>query len=132
MENYKNESLVDVAYAVLKDKKESISFAELFSKVCDLAEISTDKASDVVASFFTNLSLDGRFVTIKNNEWGLRKNYKFDDYHKESYDLYDEDASETIVSGDEEDEEDKILRGEDVDEDENDESSDTNEENEEY
>lgn len=138
MENYKNESLVDVAYAVLKDiekedEKVSISFSELFNEVCKRAEIPTEKIDGVIASFFTNLSLDGRFVTIKNNEWGLRKNFKFDDYHNESYDLYDEDTSETAIASDndEEDAEDKILRGEDIDEDESIDAP-KNEENEDY
>ena len=36
MENYKNESMVDVAYSVLKEMEDKISFKELYAKVTEL------------------------------------------------------------------------------------------------
>lgn len=122
VENYKNESLVDVAYSVLKGTKEPIAFSKLFDEVCARAEIDSYKAGEVISSFFTNLSLDGRFVALKNNEWGLRVNYKFDEIKHDLNAFYEDiDVGPSKDDEEDEDDEEKILKGE-YDDDDDDES----------
>lgn len=108
MENYKNESLIDVAYSVLSSQKDKIAFTDLFNKVCELAEVNEYSKPDIVSNFFSNLSLDGRFVALKNNEWDLRTRQTYDKVHVDLNDVYDD------IEGDSE----EVDPEEDVDEDE--------------
>lgn len=72
-ENYKNESMVDVAYSVLKDGNVTMNFVDLYNEVLKRIEVSVEDGKKLVANFYTNLSLDGRFVDLKNNEWVFEK-----------------------------------------------------------
>ena len=78
MENYKNESMVDVAYSVLKEMEEKISFKELYAKVTELIGLSEEEATNKMSMFYTNLSLDGRFAALKNGEWDLKERCVYD------------------------------------------------------
>ena len=47
--------------------------------------------------FYTNITLDGRFITVGENRWDLRSRHKFDEVHIDMNDIYaddEEDASE--------------------------------------
>ena len=71
-ENYKNESMVDVAYSVLSRKNSVTGFNDLFNEVADKLELTIDQKADAISNFYTNLSLDGRFVNLGDNQWDLR------------------------------------------------------------
>lgn len=73
-ENYKNESMVDVAYSVLSRKNSVTGFNDLFNEVADKLELTIDQKADAISNFYTNLSLDGRFVNLGDNQWDLRTN----------------------------------------------------------
>lgn len=110
VENYKNESLVDVAYSILRDRKDEISFQDLYNEVCLKHELNEAQKTEYVSTFFTNLSLDGRFVTLKNNFWDLRERHIYDKVHVDLNAIYediDQDSRESI--DDEVDEDEKAL-----------------------
>ena len=118
--DYKNESLVDVAYYILKEHEGEITFKDLFNAVAEKVEMTMDRKDASISGFFTNLSLDGRFVTLKNNEWDLRERHTFDKVHVDLNAIY-EDIEENSSSVDEDmmDEDEKNLHlGDDDDEDE--------------
>ncbi len=117
--DYKNESLVDVAYDILKEHEGEISFKDLFNAVAEKVDMTMDRKDASISGFFTNLSLDGRFVTLKNNEWDLRERHTFDKVHVDLNAIY-EDIEEDSLSADEDmmDEDEKNLHlGDDEDED---------------
>ncbi len=66
-------SMADVAFDILSTKTEAIPFSELWSEVSK----KTGATSDMVASFYSDLSLDGRFVAIDGNNWDLKSHRKF-------------------------------------------------------
>ena len=68
MENYKNESMVDVAYSVLKEMEDKISFKELYAKVTELIGLSEEEATNKMSMFYTNLSLDDMANEEKENK----------------------------------------------------------------
>lgn len=117
MKNYKNESMVDVAYEVLKKTEGQLNFKELFDEVCNLQEVSEDQKMDIISPFFTNISLDGRFVLLKNNFWDLRERQTFENISSDMNNMYDENSLDLDYSDEEISEEDRILSGE-IDEDE--------------
>ena len=45
--------------------------------------------------FYTNLSLDGRFVTLGENEWDLRSRQKYEKVHIDMNDVYSDIDNET-------------------------------------
>ncbi len=116
MKDYKNCSMADCAFDVLSNVEGEISFKELFDEVCKLQEISDDKKDDLIADLFTSLNLDGRFAVLKNNMVDLRSRRTYDEVKVDMQSLYDieetTDAENSDFEGDE-DENDKILNGED-------------------
>lgn len=124
MTDYKNKSLVDVAYDILSGHDKPIKFKDLYDEVANEAGLLDDRKASLISNFFTNLSLDGRFVALKNNEWDLRSRQTFDKVHVDLNAIYEDieegDKDSSLPLDEDEDEDDKILRsdGEDEDDDE--------------
>ena len=93
-------SLLDYAYDFLSHNKGQANFKDLWAYVCKEAGLDEDTASKRVSSFYTNLMLDGRFVTLGENVWDLRSRHTFDKVHIDMKDVYsdvetlDEDTEE--------------------------------------
>ena len=45
--------------------------------------------------FYTNITLDGRFITIGENNWDLRSRHKFDEVHIDMNDIYTDEDEES-------------------------------------
>lgn len=101
-ENYKNESMVDVAYSILKNERTILSFTELFDKVAEKLELTESEKNDRISSFYTDISLDGRLVNVKDNKWDLRVNQKYENVHMDINDVYAEMDAEAIGNRDRE------------------------------
>ena len=99
-ENYKNESMVDVAYSVLKDLNKITRFCDLYSEVAIRLELTEQEKEDRISQFYTGLSLDGRFVTLGDNEWDLRSNQTYDKVHIDMNDVYSDMEEETKANTD--------------------------------
>ena len=81
-------SLLDHAYDFLSHTNEQVNFKDMWNYVCKEAGLDEDLASKKVASFYTNLMLDGRFVTLGENIWDLRSRHTFDKVHIDMKDVY--------------------------------------------
>ena len=99
-ENYKNESMVDVAYSYLNEVKQITRFADLFNVVSERLELSDAEKENLISIFYTNLSLDGRFVTLGDNERDLRSNQTYDKVHIDMNDVYSDIEEETKANTD--------------------------------
>ena len=99
-ENYKNESMVDVAYSVLKDLNKITRFCDLYNEVAIRLELTEQEKEDRISQFYTGLSLDGRFVTLGDNEWDLRSNQTYDKVHIDMNDVYSDMEEETKANTD--------------------------------
>lgn len=110
-------SLVNAAYDVLKAKYAEeksqfapVPFANLLQEVG--AEVGIDDEEELIkiaSRFYTDLTLDGRFVIKENNTWVLRENEKFENVHIDMNEVYSLDEYE------EEEETDKKSSDEDTD-----------------
>jgi DNA-directed RNA polymerase subunit delta len=89
-ENYKNQSMLNVAYGVLKDFNREMKFSELYTEVSLRLEFTDEKKFENISKFYTDLVLDGRFVALPENVWDLRENQKFEKYHIKMEDVYNE------------------------------------------
>ena len=100
-------SLLDYAYDYVSQSKEQVSFKDLWAYVCKEAGLDEATALKKVSSFYTNLMLDGRFVTLGENMWDLRSRHTFDKVHIDMKDVYSDVESDDDEDVEEEDEEDK-------------------------
>ena len=82
-------TLLDYAEEFLKNGTEA-SFNDIWEYVVNNAFSSEEReeAKKIVARFYTNLSLDGRFVPLENNMWDLRASKKFDEIKRDWKEYY--------------------------------------------
>ncbi|MFD2170681.1 DNA-directed RNA polymerase subunit delta [Tumebacillus lipolyticus] len=115
-------SLVDLAYLVLKTTNNPYHFRDLMAELARLKGLSEEQVNDVIARLYTEINIDGRFVCIGGNVWGLKRWYptdkaapekaatgkKFvrkdldddDDFYDEDEDSFEEEAEEDDSFGD--------------------------------
>lgn len=91
-----NKSLLDYAYEVLLNSKDPISFRELFEKAVALSgqEFSPEELRHKMSSVYTQLSLDGRFIILTDNNWDLRSRHVYSQVHIDMDDAYSDDEGE--------------------------------------
>jgi DNA-directed RNA polymerase subunit delta len=71
-ENVQEFAFVEIAYLSLKDGKKPLPFKDLLEKGVKLKGLSNKEVQENVAQFYTDLNIDGRFVCIGDNQWGLK------------------------------------------------------------
>ena len=98
-------SLIEYAYSYVSGKNTSSSFKDIWAYVVEEAGLTPEEAAAKVSKFYTNLMLDGRFVTLGENEWDLRVRHTFDKVHIDMKDVYSEVDSEDDVDSEEKEEE---------------------------
>lgn len=81
-------SLLDHAYDYMSTLDNPVSFDELWKVVSQSAGLSEEIATSKVARFYTNLMLDGRFVTLGENQWDLRSRHTYDKVHIDMKEVY--------------------------------------------
>ena len=98
-------SMIDVAYALMLKKKKAISFQKLWQEVSEVKGFTKDQELEKQSLFYTNITLDGRFITVGENQWDLRSRHKFEEVHIDMNDIYVEVEEEEIETNIEEAEE---------------------------
>lgn len=121
-----DKSLVNVAYEILSEdynsgNKEPKAFLQLCSEICDRIGMTEEEFMKLVSRFYTDLTLDGRFVIKENNTWTLREHELYKNVHIDMNKVYSIDEFE----------EDDEKKDENTDEDDEDESDSYDEEKEE-
>lgn len=80
----KNElSMVEVAHAILEAKNEVLDFNQLLVEIQDYMELSDEALESRMARFYTDLNIDGSFISLGDNRWGLRAWYPIDSIDEE-------------------------------------------------
>ena len=80
----KNElSMVEVAHAILEIKQEVMDFNQLLVEVQSYMELSDEQLEARMARFYTDLNIDGSFISLGENRWGLRSWYPIDSIDEE-------------------------------------------------
>ena len=79
------------------------------------------EADEYISDFYTNLSLDERFVLLEDNNWDLRERQSFDKVHIDMNDVYSEieEEEKELKEDEEEEEEEEKSYDEEFDEEEN-------------
>ena len=103
------ESKTDIAYRLMSKKKKERNFYDLWEDVkAELAKVVDPEElvniDEDISFFYTNLTLDGRFVNVGDNKWNLRERVTFDKVHIDMNDIYAEEDEEEILDEDVKDE----------------------------
>jgi DNA-directed RNA polymerase subunit delta len=104
------QSMLEVAYTFVKEKKEPVTFNEIWAIVQKkLPDISKGQ----VARFYKLLTLDGRFVALGGNKWDLKTHYTFKQLYDDARGVF-KDVEEIETPLDDEDvEEDPFAEDDD-------------------
>lgn len=101
-----NKAMLDVALEAMKDKK-SVAFSTIWTAVCKELGLSDEEKKSKVGNFYTQLSLDGRFVALGGNKWSLRDRLPYDKIHVDLSEVYNDMESESDEDDEEEENEKK-------------------------
>ena len=99
-----SKSLIEIAYEFVSSHEGSVNFADIWNYVKEQGGLSEEDAAKKAGQFFTNMMLDGRFVTLGENEWDLRERHTFDKVHIDMRDVY----SDVQTSDDDSEEEEEV------------------------
>lgn len=96
-------SLLDIAYDYVSGQTQPSKFQDIWNYCVKEAGLSEEEANNKVSRFYTNLMLDGRFVTLGENLWDLRARQSYETVHIDMSDVYND--VESYEGDSEEDEE---------------------------
>jgi DNA-directed RNA polymerase subunit delta len=89
-------SFVDTAYDIVVKNGAELPFATLWNNVCEELGLTQEDRVARVSYFYTQLTLDGRFVTLGENVWDLRIRHTFDEVHIDMNEVYSVDEDEEL------------------------------------
>ena len=72
-------AMIDVAYEQLSTKKKPVTFIKLWEEICQIMGFTQAQEEDNIAQFYSDLSLDDRFVCVGENKWDLRSRHTFNE-----------------------------------------------------
>ncbi|MDA2634372.1 MULTISPECIES: DNA-directed RNA polymerase subunit delta [Bacillus] len=82
-EELKECSMIEVVHSVLGDKKQATTFNELVQEIAQVLGLSQEQVNAKIAQFYTDLNIDGRFINLGENRWGLRSWYPYEQIDEE-------------------------------------------------
>lgn len=98
-----NKSMVDVAFELMSKKKKAMDFYKLWQEVSEVKGFNEEQIDERESLFYTNITLDGRFITVGENKWDLRSRHKFEEVHIDMNDIYADEETEEEETEEEED-----------------------------
>lgn len=76
-------SLIEMAYEILNNQKQPASFKEIVDEIATTIGLTEEEVRARIAQFYTDLNIDGRFLSLGENRWGLRVWYPVDQSEEE-------------------------------------------------
>ncbi|MDC2844191.1 DNA-directed RNA polymerase subunit delta [Limosilactobacillus mucosae] len=71
-------SMIEVAHAILAYHGEAMAFADLTNEVQQYLGKSDEEIRERLPQFYTDLNVDGSFISLGDNTWGLRAWYPYE------------------------------------------------------
>lgn len=81
-------SMVEIAYELMKGEKQPFAFADLVKRVAEIKGMEEAEVMKRISYLYTDLNIDGRFICLGENRWGLRTWYP--------YEQADEEVTQTV------------------------------------
>ena len=90
-------SMIEVAHAILEERGEIIDFSDLVNQIQNYLGKSDSMIREELSQFYTDLNIDGSFISLGENRWGLRSWYPIDSIDEEVSNFQDEDEEDRPV-----------------------------------
>lgn len=71
-------SMISVAKAVLEENEEVMAFNDIVIEVAEFIGLDEDEINRRMPQFYTDMNVDGEFISLGENTWGLRTWYPVD------------------------------------------------------
>ncbi|GED32626.1 DNA-directed RNA polymerase subunit delta [Brevibacillus centrosporus] len=71
-------ALVDIAYEILRQTNRTYNFRELMDELVAVRKMTKEQLMAIIAQVYTEINIDGRFVCLGDNIWGLKRWYPTD------------------------------------------------------
>lgn len=91
-------SMIEVAHAILEQRGDVMDFSDLANQIQNYLEKSDSEIRDSLAQFYTDLNIDGSFISLGDNRWGLRSWYAIDSIDEEVNHGMDEEDEDLHVA----------------------------------
>lgn len=76
-------SMIELGAMILKEENKAMAFQDLFAKITDLKELSEEEKTNFMAQLYTDINVDGRFLTLGSGMWGLKRWYPVEQAEEE-------------------------------------------------
>ncbi|MDX8363665.1 DNA-directed RNA polymerase subunit delta [Cytobacillus sp. IB215665] len=83
LDQLKEMSLIEIAFDILSSRKKPITFKELMDEITASLHLSQDEINTKISQFYTDINIDGRFICVGENLWGLRSWYPYEKIEEE-------------------------------------------------
>lgn len=83
-EELRQTSFIELAHEILTEKKKAMPFEDIVKEIKGLLEISEKEVRSRLLQFYTDLNVEGRFIAMGDNSWGLREWYPVDQIEEET------------------------------------------------
>ena len=115
----------DIALLILQESGKKMKLRDIFERVCKVLELPESVVDEQLMDFFEQMSINKKFIMLKNGFWDLQTRHKLDivieDEEDDDDELLEEDDELEDIPEDEEEDDifyDKDDETEDVDDDE--------------
>ena len=76
-------SFIEITYDLLVESKQAKPFNEIMDEIISVLNLSEKEVKSRIAQFYTDMNIDGRFLALGDNRWGLRVWYPVDHVEEE-------------------------------------------------
>lgn len=76
-------SMIEVAHAILEEKGDVMEFSDVTTAIQKYLGITAGKMKKNMPQFYTDLNIDGSFISLGENRWGLRSWFPIDSIDEE-------------------------------------------------
>jgi len=83
-EDIRELAFIEIANLLLIEKKEAIDFKVMMDEIQKLLGLSNEEVAEKIGQFYTDLNVDGRFISIGDNRWGLKGWYPVEQVEEET------------------------------------------------
>lgn len=87
-------SMIEVAHAILEQREDVMDFTDLVNQIQVFLDKSDVEIRESLAQFYTDLNIDGSFISLGENRWGLRSWYAIDSIDEELNNGLDDEDEE--------------------------------------
>ncbi|WP_339060849.1 DNA-directed RNA polymerase subunit delta [Tepidibacillus marianensis] len=105
----KEKPMVELAYYVMKQAKETFNYQDLVQQVFKMKGLPEEDLLDFTVRLYTELNIDGRFAFLGQNQWGLKQWYPADQLDTVHFNHFIDDDEEEVVFDNSAEEDDLLV-----------------------